>query len=157
MRRCCLQLSSDRKQRRYCSPLAQPITVYFVPSNREPASNPLRSFRHRRRFSRFLEMGSLLPSLAAHRQFSLLFNKTRRRRAICEANRRRTNKKRASKRMSSFYWWTRRDSNPRPLGCEPNALPTELWAHIAAFCWIFATKSRFLSFSILEDFGGNSF
>ena len=21
-------------------------------------------------------------------------------------------------------WWTQRDSNPRPLGCEPNALPT---------------------------------
>ena len=27
-------------------------------------------------------------------------------------------------------WWTRRDSNPRPLGCEPNALPAELRAHI---------------------------
>ncbi len=26
-------------------------------------------------------------------------------------------------------WWTQRDSNPRPLGCEPNALPAELWAH----------------------------
>ena len=26
------------------------------------------------------------------------------------------------------FWWTRRDSNPRPLGCEPNALPTELRA-----------------------------
>ena len=23
-------------------------------------------------------------------------------------------------------WWRRRDSNPRPLGCEPNALPAEL-------------------------------
>ena len=35
-------------------------------------------------------------------------------------------------------WWTRRDSNPRPLGCEPNALPTELWAHIfAVFCNFF--------------------
>ena len=27
-------------------------------------------------------------------------------------------------------WWTRRGSNPRPLGCEPNALPAELRAHI---------------------------
>ena len=26
-------------------------------------------------------------------------------------------------------WWTRRDSNPRPLGCEPNALPAALRAH----------------------------
>ena len=25
--------------------------------------------------------------------------------------------------------WTRRESNPRPFGCEPNALPTELRAH----------------------------
>ena len=24
--------------------------------------------------------------------------------------------------------WTQRDSNPRPFGCEPNALPTELRA-----------------------------
>ena len=22
-----------------------------------------------------------------------------------------------------YCWWTQRDSNPRPLGCEPNALP----------------------------------
>ena len=29
-----------------------------------------------------------------------------------------------------FIWWTRRDSNPRPLGCEPNALPAALRAHI---------------------------
>ena len=29
-------------------------------------------------------------------------------------------------------WWTQRDSNPRPLGCEPNALPAELQAHISA-------------------------
>ena len=27
-------------------------------------------------------------------------------------------------------WWTRRESNPRPFGCEPNALPTELQAHV---------------------------
>lgn len=27
-------------------------------------------------------------------------------------------------------WWTQRDSNPRPLGCEPNALPAELRAHV---------------------------
>lgn len=33
----------------------------------------------------------------------LLFNKTRRRRAICKANRRGTNKKRTSTWMSSFY------------------------------------------------------
>ena len=29
---------------------------------------------------------------------------------------------------SPQVWWTQRDSNPRPLGCEPNALPAELWA-----------------------------
>ena len=29
-----------------------------------------------------------------------------------------------------LFWWTRRGSNPRPLGCEPNALPAELRAHI---------------------------
>ena len=29
-----------------------------------------------------------------------------------------------------LIWWTRRGSNPRPLGCEPNALPAELRAHI---------------------------
>ena len=33
-------------------------------------------------------------------------------------------------------WWTRRDSNPRPLGCEPNALPAELQALIDFFCGI---------------------
>ncbi len=27
-------------------------------------------------------------------------------------------------------WWTWRDSNPRPLGCEPNALPAELQARV---------------------------
>ena len=33
--------------------------------------------------------------------------------------------------------WTRRESNPRPFGCEPNALPTELRAHEKApnFKW----------------------
>ena len=31
-------------------------------------------------------------------------------------------------------WWTRRDSNPRPLGCEPNALPTELRARPYLVC-----------------------
>ncbi len=33
--------------------------------------------------------------------------------------------------------WTRRESNPRPFGCEPNALPTELRAHEKApnFQW----------------------
>ena len=36
------------------------------------------------------------------------------------------------------------------------ALPAELWAHIAAFCGVFTTKSRFSSFSILEDFGEKS-
>ena len=29
-----------------------------------------------------------------------------------------------------YCWWTQRDSNPRPLGCEPNALPAELWARM---------------------------
>lgn len=69
-----------------CTPLAQPIAVYFVPSNREPASKQVRFFRRWRRSA----------------CFPLLFNKTRRRRAICAANRRGTNKKRTSKRMSSF-------------------------------------------------------
>ena len=40
------------------------------------------------------------------------------------------NPKRKTRRKSCLsFWWTRRDSNPRPLGCEPNALPTELRAH----------------------------
>ena len=52
-------------------------------------------------------------------------------------------------------WWTWSDSNRRPLQCECSALPTALQAHIAAFCGIFATKSRFSSFSILEDLRGN--
>ena len=52
---------------------------------------------------RFLETGSLLPPLAAHHLFPLLFNKTRCRRAICRANQRSTNKKRTSAWMSSFY------------------------------------------------------
>ena len=30
-------------------------------------------------------------------------------------------------------WWRRRDSNPRPLGCEPNALPAELRPHFVDF------------------------
>ena len=33
-----------------------------------------------------------------------------------------TKKKSTAKRCSSF-WWTWRDSNPRPYGCEPYALP----------------------------------
>ena len=53
-------------------------------------------------------------------------------------------------------WWTWSDSNRRPLQCECSALPTALQAHIAAFCGIFATKSRFSGFSILEDLRGNS-
>ncbi len=55
-----------------------------------------------------------------------------------------------------FHWWTRRDSNPRPLGCEPNALPAELRAHFAAFWPFFGTKSRFLKFSIFVNLGGIS-
>ena len=31
-------------------------------------------------------------------------------------------------KITVFIWWTWRDSNSRPLGCEPNALPTELQA-----------------------------
>ena len=27
-------------------------------------------------------------------------------------------------------WWRRRGLNPRPLGCEPNALPAELRPHV---------------------------
>ena len=30
---------------------------------------------------------------------------------------------RGAKRHPFPVWWRRRDSNPRPLGCEPNALP----------------------------------
>ena len=89
-----------------CTPLAQPIAVYFVPSNREPASKQARFFRRWRRSA----------------CFPLLFNKTRRRRAICAANRRGTNKKRTSKRMSSFYCqaatiriFLRRTPFPRPV------------------------------------------
>ena len=43
----------------------------------------------------------------------------------------RTKARRTTEVRLALYWWTQRDSNPRPLGCEPNALPTELWARIA--------------------------
>ncbi len=29
-------------------------------------------------------------------------------------------------RLSFCLWWSRRESNPRPSDCEPDALPTEL-------------------------------
>ena len=32
-------------------------------------------------------------------------------------------KKRRIVQNDAANWWTRRGSNPRPLGCEPNALP----------------------------------
>ena len=38
------------------------------------------------------------------------------------------------------------DRTPEPFGCEPNALPAELRAHITAFCPFFRTKSGFLKF-----------
>ena len=31
-------------------------------------------------------------------------------------------KKGQIKQYQTFYWWKHWDSNPRPLGCEPNAL-----------------------------------
>ena len=40
------------------------------------------------------------------------------------------NKKRRIAQNDAANWWTRRGSNPRPLGCEPNALPAELRAHV---------------------------
>lgn len=39
------------------------------------------------------------------------------------------NKNGHSIKITVLMWWTRRDSNPRPLGCEPNALPAALRAH----------------------------
>ena len=39
-------------------------------------------------------------------------------------------KKRRIVQNDATNWWTRRGSNPRPLGCEPNALPAELRAHV---------------------------
>ena len=34
-----------------------------------------------------------------------------------------------------LIWWRRRDSNPRPYGCEPYALPAELRPHVIfTFC-----------------------
>ena len=50
----------------------------------------------------------------------------------------------------STLWWTRRDSNPRPLGCEPNALPAELQARI----WINGveqTRSTPLLYILLQE------
>ena len=41
--------------------------------------------------------------------------------------------KNSTPKRAVFDWWTRRDSNPRPLGCEPNALPTELRARVPAY------------------------
>ena len=45
-----------------------------------------------------------------------------------------------------LIWWTRRDSNPRPLGCEPNALPAELWAQRSCFL-----PKQLLYFSTTRD------
>ena len=47
-------------------------------------------------------------------------------------------------------WWRWRDSNPRPLGCEPNALPAELQARI----WINGveqTRSTPLLYTLLQE------
>src|SRR5687768_2351112 len=48
---------------------------------------------------------------------------------------------RRSSRLSSLarvrigHWkWTQGDSNPRPHGCQPCALPTELWARSDGQC-----------------------
>ena len=41
-----------------------------------------------------------------------------------------------------LFWWIRRDSNPRPLGCEPNALPAELRTHLHFCCIIIAHSSE---------------
>ena len=39
-------------------------------------------------------------------------------------------------------WWTWRDSNPRPLGCEPNALPAELQARTLLLYTVFWKKQE---------------
>ena len=38
-------------------------------------------------------------------------------------------KKRRIVQNDAANWWTRRGSNPRPIDCEPIALPTELQPH----------------------------
>jgi len=39
-----------------------------------------------------------------------------------------TSPSRPSSVHTKARWWTQGDSNPRPHGCQPCALPTELWA-----------------------------
>ena len=42
-----------------------------------------------------------------------------------------------------LFWWTRRGSNPRPLGCEPNALPSGPHSRPFRFLGVFvASKDR---------------
>ena len=46
-------------------------------------------------------------------------------------------KKRRIVQNDAANWWTRRGSNPRPLGCEPNALPA-----ISLLCTPFALREK---------------
>ena len=46
-------------------------------------------------------------------------------------------KKRRIVQNDAANWWTRRGSNPRPLGCEPNALPA-----ISLLCTPYALREK---------------
>ena len=48
------------------------------------------------------------------------------------------------------------DRTPEPFGCEPNALPAELRAHIDLFSIKKVAKNGFLRYSILRGKSGKS-
>ena len=49
-----------------------------------------------------------------------------------------------------FLWWSWRGSNPRPIDCEPIALPTELQPHYAA--WFIELRNNCQSFSLVQPY-----
>lgn len=48
--------------------------------------------------------------------------------------------------IRGFYAWRQRDSNPRPLRCERNALPAELCPRF--YCWTFVSHNKYYSTEI---------
>ena len=51
---------------------------------------------------------------------------------------------------TAFLWWSWRGSNPRPIDCEPIALPTELQPHYAA--WFIELRNNCQSFSLVQPY-----
>ena len=64
---------------------------------------------------------------------------------------------RRSKNCSDFHFGgPEEDRTPEPFGCEPNALPAELRAHIDRFLIKKVAKNGFLRYSILKAKSGKS-